>query len=72
METGEWESRIMTNEEYLELQHEMDMSADQMDAEYQVITRIISQQMELQVLILIIVELTKIWQFLIYILDIYF
>ena len=47
METGEWESRIMTNEEYLELQHEMDMSADQMDAEYQVITRIISQQMEL-------------------------
>ena len=47
METGEWESRIMTNEEYIELQHEMDMSAEQMDAEYQVITRIISQQMEL-------------------------
>ena len=47
METGEWEARVMSNEEYLELQHEMDMDADQMNAEYQVITRIISQQMEL-------------------------
>lgn len=47
METGEWEARVMTSDEYLELQHEMDMDADQMDAEYQVITRIISQQMEL-------------------------
>ena len=47
IETGEWESQVMTDEEYLELQHKMDVSADQIDAEYQVITRIISQQMEL-------------------------
>ena len=37
----------MTDEEYLELQHKMDVSAEQIDAEYQVITRIISQQMGL-------------------------
>ena len=47
IETGEWESQVMTDEEYLELQHKMDVSADQIDAEYQVITRIISQQMGL-------------------------
>ena len=47
LETGEWESKHMTDEEYLELQHKMDVSAEQIDAEYQVITRIISQQMGL-------------------------
>jgi|TARA_X000001388_G_scaffold77065_1_gene76312 hypothetical protein len=47
LETGEWESKNMTDEEYLELQHKMDVSAEQIDAEYQVITRIISQQMGL-------------------------
>ena len=47
IETGEWESQVMPDEEYLELQHKMDVSADQIDAEYQVITRIISQQMGL-------------------------
>ena len=47
LETGEWESKDMTDEEYLELQHKMDVSAEQIDAEYQVITRIISQQMGL-------------------------
>tara|TARA_R110002012_G_scaffold289498_2_gene482630 strand:- start:2112 stop:2321 length:210 start_codon:yes stop_codon:yes gene_type:complete len=47
LDTGEWESKNMTDEEYLELQHKMDVSAEQIDAEYQVITRIISQQMGL-------------------------
>ena len=47
LETGEWESKNMTDEEYLELQHKMDVSAEQIDAEYQVITRIVSQQMGL-------------------------
>ena len=47
LKTGEWESRSMTEDEYAELNDRMDMDTEHLDAEYQVITRIVQQQMGL-------------------------
>jgi len=45
MFTGEWEPKEMTEEEFQEIQRSMDSQSDILDAEYKIITKIISQKM---------------------------
>lgn len=47
MFTGEWEPKEMTEEEYRKMQKAMDDQSDILDAEYKIITKIISQNMGL-------------------------
>ena len=45
MSTGMWEETEMTETEYNRLQDKMDAQADELEAEFQIISRIISQQL---------------------------
>lgn len=45
MFTGEWEPKEMTEDEFQEIQQRMDAQSDILDAEYRIITKIISQKM---------------------------
>ena len=45
MSTGTWEETEMTETEYNRLQDRMDAQADELEAEFQIISRIISQQL---------------------------
>jgi hypothetical protein len=45
MSTGMWEETEMTETEYNRLQDRMDAQADELEAEFQIISRIISQQL---------------------------
>ena len=45
MFTGEWEPKEMTEEEFQAIQQRMEAQSDILDAEYRIITKIISQKM---------------------------
>ena len=45
MFTGEWEPKEMTEEEFQKIQQRMEAQSDILDAEYRIITKIISQKM---------------------------
>lgn len=45
MSTGTWEETEMTEVEYNRLQDKMDAQADELEAEFQIISRIISQKL---------------------------
>tara|TARA_R110002050_G_scaffold176293_3_gene309187 strand:- start:3903 stop:4100 length:198 start_codon:yes stop_codon:yes gene_type:complete len=45
MSTGKWESKEMTELEYNKIQAKMDSQADVLEAEYEIITKIISQKL---------------------------
>jgi hypothetical protein len=47
METGEWEIRTMTHEQYNDALLKVETNSDELNAEYEVISRIISQKMGL-------------------------
>ena len=44
METCEWEERLMTDEQYEELNDNLNSDVEEISAEYDIITRIISQR----------------------------
>ena len=45
METGNWEEKLMTSEQYEQFENDMNASSDEINAEYEIITRIVSQEM---------------------------
>ncbi len=45
METGDWEEKLMTSEQYEQFENDMNASSDEINAEYEIITRIVSQEM---------------------------
>tara|TARA_R100001443_G_scaffold12387_3_gene21993 strand:- start:4692 stop:4895 length:204 start_codon:yes stop_codon:yes gene_type:complete len=45
MSTGKWEPTEMTEDEYIDMQCKMDTQSDLLEAEYEIITKIITQQM---------------------------
>lgn len=45
VKTGEWESKVMTKKEYDEFTSKMNSSVDELEAEYQIINRIVAQKM---------------------------
>jgi|TARA_R100000030_G_C3196054_1_gene109605 hypothetical protein len=47
MVTREWETKVMTDEEYLEFVETSKKDADEINAEYEIVTRIVSQNMGL-------------------------
>jgi|TARA_X000001388_G_scaffold77599_1_gene79330 hypothetical protein len=42
--TGEWESKIMTVDQYEEFASRMNSSFDELEAEYQIVSRIVAQK----------------------------
>lgn len=42
--TGEWESKIMTADQYEEFASRMNSSFDELEAEYQIVSRIVAQK----------------------------
>ena len=44
METCEWEKQLMTDEQYRELNDNLNSDVEEISAEYDIITRIISQR----------------------------
>tara|TARA_B100000902_G_C26624095_1_gene581196 strand:+ start:25 stop:222 length:198 start_codon:yes stop_codon:yes gene_type:complete len=45
MQSGKWESQEMTEAEFNTMQAKMDMQSDMLEAEYEIITKIISQKL---------------------------
>jgi hypothetical protein len=47
METQEWEKKVMTEDQYRELQETAERSIEEMNAEYEIISKIITQNLGL-------------------------
>tara|TARA_R110002020_G_scaffold25280_1_gene82491 strand:- start:2111 stop:2320 length:210 start_codon:yes stop_codon:yes gene_type:complete len=47
MVTREWQTKVMTDEEYLDFVESSKKDVDEINAEYEIVTRIISQNMGL-------------------------
>tara|TARA_R100001594_G_scaffold77860_3_gene112405 strand:- start:7738 stop:7947 length:210 start_codon:yes stop_codon:yes gene_type:complete len=45
METQEWEKKTMTEDQYREMQESASRAIDELDAEYEIISKIISQNL---------------------------
>jgi len=45
METQEWEKKNMTEDQYREMQESASRAIDELDAEYEIISKIISQNL---------------------------
>jgi hypothetical protein len=48
METQEWEKKVMTEDQYRELQDTAERSIEEMNAEYEIISKIITQNLGLR------------------------
>jgi hypothetical protein len=48
METQEWEKKVMTEDQYRELQETAERSIEEMNAEYEIISKIITQNLGLR------------------------
>lgn len=45
VQTGKWEEKIMTDEEFEHFKSQMDQSHEEMDAEYEIISKMIAQKL---------------------------
>jgi len=45
VQTGKWEEKIMTDEEFEHFKSQMTQSHEEMDAEYEIISKIVAQKL---------------------------
>ena len=48
LDTGTWEKRIMSDKQYKEFTSKMDANVEELDAEYEIVSRIVSYKMGIE------------------------